>query len=136
MSANIVGLWIYQECRRVWIKKEGSISFDELEESAEKCKKFVSFIDPDDHVFFEPGNMPDKIQEFCRKTGQTVPETKGEIVLTIMQSLAMKYKQIAQQLDDIRNKVTKLNRIFFMATILETFCISPFSLYATPQKIL
>ena len=105
--ANIVGLWIYQECRREWIREEGEVSFDELEEEAALCKRFESFIDTGDQVFFEPGNMPKKIQEFCARTNQPVPQKKGEIVTTIMQSLAMKYKQTAEQLDDLTGKEHK-----------------------------
>lgn len=132
--ANIIGLWIYQECRRDWIKREGSVSFDDLEDEAEKCKGFVSFIDPDDHVFFEPGNMPDKIQEFCRKTGQIVPETKGEIVLTILQSLAMKYKQVAKQMDEVRNKEHKTINIIGGGS--RNVILSQFTANATKKTVL
>jgi rhamnulokinase len=89
---NIVGLWIYQECKRDWDKKGEVMSFDELEQQALNAKPLRLFINPDNQEFYSPGNMPNKIVEFCKRTGQSVPETKGEIVRCIMESLALKYR--------------------------------------------
>jgi rhamnulokinase len=98
---NIMGLWIYQECKRTWDKSGEPMSFDELEEGAAQSKPFMSLIDPDDSSFFTPGRMPEKIQEFCRKTGQKVPETKPQIVRCIMESLALKYRMALEGLENI-----------------------------------
>lgn len=98
---NIMGLWIYQECKRYWDKKEEVLSFDQLEEMAAVSKPFVAFIDPDDDTFASPGNMPQKILEFCKRTNQTVPEDKGSIVRCIMESLALKYRMVMEGLEEI-----------------------------------
>lgn len=98
---NIMGLWINQECRRYWQKKGENVSFDELEAGANLAKPFASIIDVDDPSFFEPYNMPVKVQEYCKKTGQKVPETKGEIVRCVMESLALKYRQAIEGLEEI-----------------------------------
>jgi rhamnulokinase len=98
---NIMGLWIYQECKRTWDKSGTVLSFDELEEMAEKEEPFLSFIDPDNDLFYSPGNMPDKVMEFCRMTGQRVPESKGAIVRCIMESLALKYRVAIEGLEKI-----------------------------------
>ena len=74
---NIMGLWINQECKRHWEKIGEHISFDELDEAALNAQPFKAIIDVDDSVFFEPGNMPTKVQEFCARTNQ-VPQTKGD----------------------------------------------------------
>ena len=72
---NIMGLWILQESRRQW-KREGSeYSFAQLEQWAKEAKPFRSLINPDDATFNTPGNMPERIREFCRKTAQSVPES-------------------------------------------------------------
>lgn len=69
---NIMGLWILQESRRQW-KREGSeYSFAQLEQWAKEAKPFRSLINPDDATFNTPGNMPERIREFCRKTAQPV----------------------------------------------------------------
>ena len=86
---NIMGLWIEQESRRQWAREGEKISFDALSDIAMASKPLACFINPDDLVFQTPGNMPKRIAEFCKKTGQHVPETKGEIVRCIFDSLAM-----------------------------------------------
>ena len=98
---NIMGLWIYQECKRTWDKSGETVSFDELEKGAYGSEAFASFIDPDDSSFFSPGKMPAKIQEYCRKTGQKIPETKPQIVRCIMESLAMTYRKALEGLEKV-----------------------------------
>lgn len=98
---NVMGLWIYQECKRYWDKYEEIVSFDDLEESATKAKEFASFIDPDDELFISPGNMPDKIREYCRRTNQRIPEDKPAIVRCIMESLALKYRMTINGIEQV-----------------------------------
>ncbi len=98
---NIMGLWIYQECKRSWDKAGEVIGFDDLEKMAEDCTPFQSLIDPDNEIFYSPGNMPDKVIEFCLKTGQKAPDSKGAIVRCIMESLALKYRMAIEGLEQI-----------------------------------
>jgi len=98
---NIMGLWIFQECKRAWDKAGESYGYDELEEMAEKAEAFKCFINPDDDIFYRPGNMPEKIVKFCRETGQKVPEDKASIVRCIMESLALKYNMTIKGLEKI-----------------------------------
>jgi sugar (pentulose or hexulose) kinase len=98
---NIMGLWIFQECKRAWDKTNDTLSFDELEDQALKAEPFTTFIDPDNDIFYSPGNMPNKVQEYCRKTNQKVPESKGEIVRCIMESLALTYRLSLEGLEKI-----------------------------------
>ncbi|NLC44789.1 MAG: rhamnulokinase, partial [Clostridiales bacterium] len=58
-------------------------------------------IDCDDDLFYHAGNMPEKIQQFCKQTGQTVPESKGEIVRCIYESMALKYRWSFERLEEI-----------------------------------
>ncbi len=89
---NIMGLWLIQESRREWIRQGQDVSYADLEREALAAEPFRCFIDVDDPVFELAGDMPARVQEFCRATGQYVPETRGEIMRCIYQSLAMKYK--------------------------------------------
>lgn len=98
---NIMGLWIFQECKREWDKAGETLEFAELEALAEKAAKLQSFIYPDDDMFYHPGNMPEKVREYCRKTGQKVPDTKGEIVRCILESLALTYRMDFDGLETI-----------------------------------
>ena len=98
---NIMGLWIEQESRRQWKRQGENVSFDELSNMAMASKPHACFINPDYLAFQTPGNMPKRIQEFCEKTGQYVPQTKGEIVRCIFDSLAMCYRSTAEKIDEI-----------------------------------
>lgn len=89
---NISGLWHIQEIRRNFRDAGKDYSFNDMEQLARKEKPFVSFIDPDSPEFSGVGAMPEKIREYCKRTGQTVPENDGALVRCIYESLAMKYK--------------------------------------------
>ncbi|MFC5530178.1 rhamnulokinase [Cohnella yongneupensis] len=93
---NIMGLWILQECRREWEREGHSYSFAELVKLAEQAEAFESFIEPDDATFLAPGNMPSRIENYCRSTGQRPPTTHGQIVRCIMESLALKYRYVLE----------------------------------------
>ena len=101
---NIIGLWLAQESRRQWIREGQEYSFGELEQMAVKAEPFQSFIDPDSPEFVAAGNIPERIREFCRKTGQKVPETIGEIMCCINQSLALKYRYALEQIEACTGK--------------------------------
>lgn len=89
---NIMGLWLIQETKRWYSEQRNEdYSFADLEKMARECEPFVSFIDPNAPDFAAPDDMPLKIQEFCRKTGQKVPEKPGEIMRCIYQSLACEF---------------------------------------------
>ena len=101
---NICGLWLIQESRRQW-KREGSdYSYAELEKLAVASKPFQCFIDPDAPDFVAPGDMPGRIKEFCRRTGQYVPQTVGEVVRCIYESLALKYRHVFNGLKNCTGK--------------------------------
>lgn len=101
---NIMGLWIFQESCRQWKREGKEIVYKELDKKAENSAPFKCFIDPDSPQFETPGNVPRRIREFCEKTGQYVPQTDGEIVRCIFESLAMKYRYSLENLNRITNK--------------------------------
>jgi len=94
---NHVGLWMLQESKKYWEKAGHSLGFGDLVDMAEKVS-VKAHVDITDERFFEPGNMPLKIQDYCRESHQEVPDSIGEIVLVIEQSLA---KQIAESMGHI-----------------------------------
>ncbi len=101
---NIMGLWLIQESRRTWIKQGKELSFNDLEKKALKCEPFKCFINPDSPEFGKPGDIPKRVQEFCKRTKQYIPQTVGEIVRCIYESLAMKYRYALLNLKDITGK--------------------------------
>lgn len=101
---NIIGLWLIQETRRQFKREGKNYSYAQMEELARAEKPFTCFIDPDAPQFVAPGNMPQRIKDFCRKTGQKVPETDGAVIRCIYESLAMKYKYTFLQLKECCGK--------------------------------
>lgn len=101
---NISGLWLIQEIRRNFAEDGKRYSYNDMEQLARREKPFEFFIDPDDPTFASPKNMPQKICDFCRKTGQGTPETDGALVRCIYESLAMKYRFAIGQLEENTGK--------------------------------
>lgn len=101
---NIIGLWLIQESRRQWIREGMEYSFMELETLAKEAEPFKCFIDPDAPEFTPAGNIPKRIREYCEKSGQYVPQTVGEIMRCIYESLALKYKAAISELEECTGK--------------------------------
>lgn len=89
---NITGLWLIQESRRQWAREGTELSYAELEKLALAAEPFACFIDPDSPEFAPMGNLPARVRKYCERTGQRVPETTGEVMRCIYESLAMKYR--------------------------------------------
>lgn len=96
---NIAGLWLLQECRRAWALEGREYTYAELAGMASTAPPFTAIIDPD--AFLEPGGMPDKIAAFCRQHGQPVPETPAAMCRSILESLALRYRQVLESLESL-----------------------------------
>lgn len=101
---NIIGLWLIQESRRQWQREGKDYSYADLEKLALSEEPFKCFIDPDAPEFVPQGNIPERVREFCRKTGQYIPESVGEIMRCIYESLAMKYRMTFEKLCECTGK--------------------------------
>lgn len=94
---NIAGLWLWQECRRAWAAGGLELSYQQMTEMAASARPFSAVIDPD--AFLEPGQMPRKIAAFCQKTGQTFPEDRAALCRAILESLALRYREVLDSLE-------------------------------------
>ncbi|MCI3922597.1 rhamnulokinase [Paenibacillus sp. TRM 82003] len=101
---NIMGLWLVQECKRSWDKAGKSHSFAELVRYAEGAAPFSAYIDPDDDQFLNPVDMPEQVRSYCRATGQPVPDSEGEIIRVVLESLAMKYRWVLERTERLAGK--------------------------------
>lgn len=95
---NISGLWLIQELRRNLNENGNSYSYNDLEQMARKSQAFKCFIDPDAPSLSSPGNLKEKIKIYCLNTNQPIPETVGETVRCIYESLALKYRYALSQI--------------------------------------
>ena len=97
---NIMGLWIIQECKREWDRRGEAVGFSRIVEMAGEAEPFIAFIDVDDPCFLAPNDMPARIQEYCRRTGQRVPASRGEIARVVYENLALKYRWAIERLEN------------------------------------
>ncbi len=96
---NVMGLWIVQECRRVWARAGEEFTYADLAAMAEKASPFGSLVDPDGEDFLRPGDMPGRLRNFCAKTGQPAPEEKGGLLRCVFESLALKYRVVLERIE-------------------------------------
>lgn len=95
---NICGMWLLERCRKEWT--DAPTDYGQLFDDAMKVTPFRSIINPDDPMFANPSNMQEVIRQYCRNTSQLVPEGYAEITRCILESLALRYKQVFEWLKE------------------------------------
>jgi rhamnulokinase len=98
---NIMGMWLMQQCRRSFAEKGKEISYEQLVKLASEAPAFRSLINPNNDLFLNPPDMPTAIQDFCRETGQPVPETEGQFARCVFESLALIYASVLEGLEGL-----------------------------------
>lgn len=98
---NITGLWLLQECKRIWDKGGRAVSWDQVTDWSNRAAPLVSLVDPDHPDFQAPGDMPTLIQKFCERTNQPVPWDEGAIARCAVESIAMKCRAILDMLGEL-----------------------------------
>ena len=98
---NVAGLWLLQACRRVWAAEGRTYSYPELVSMAARADGLRSIVNPDALEFLDGRDAPARIQAYCASTGTTVPETPGEIVRCALDSLALSYRAVLDDLTSV-----------------------------------
>jgi len=98
---NVTGLWLLHECRRAWSLEGRELTFAGLVALAEEAPPLRTFVDPNDPVFLEPGDMPARIREFSVRTGQPVPEEPGAVARCVLESLALAHAESVELLASV-----------------------------------
>jgi len=106
---NIMGLWLVQECRRAWAQEGDELSYDELTALAAGAPAFGPLVEPDSNDFLPPGGMPRRIVDFCTRTGQPAPDSRGAIIRCALESLALKYRWCLEKMEQMMGR--RLNTI-------------------------
>lgn len=101
---NVMGLWILQQCRNTWAASGETYSYGHLVQMAREAPPLRSLVPVDDDVFLAPGDHVQHVRDLCRQSGQPVPETRGAIVRAVLESLALAYRHVLQQLQDVAEK--------------------------------
>ena len=104
---NIAGLWLLQECRRVWAMEGHDLNWESMIQEAAKAPPLSALINPDHASFLAPKNMPNAIRQFCRDSGQSIPESTGSIVRCALESLALRYRMVLGWLEELTQSSIK-----------------------------
>lgn len=133
LSKNIMGLWLVQECKRTWAHEGNDLSYDELTRLASEAKPFLAAIDPDDSRFLHPGDMPERIRQYCVETNQAVPQTKGEVIRAALESIALKYRWVLERLEELTRK--RLDPIHIIGGGTKNRLLNQFTAAATNRVV-
>jgi rhamnulokinase len=97
---NIAGLWLLQECRRIWARQGRDYTWQALIQLVQAASP-TALVDPDDGAFLAPRDMPEAIRQYCRETGQEAPQDDGAICRCALDSLAMKYRRVLEWIQQL-----------------------------------
>ncbi len=97
---NVTGLWLVQGCRKAW-SLDGPLSYEDLVRAAAGAPGFAALIDPDSLDFLNPPDMPEAVIDYCRRTGQHAPGSRAAMVRALLESLALKYRHVIDQLRQV-----------------------------------
>jgi rhamnulokinase len=104
---NTMGLWLLQRCQREWAESGDDLDYAGLVRIARDARAFQCIVNPDDPAFLNPDSMLTAIADYCKRTNQPVPQTRGGFVRTILESLALKYRYIIGMIDDMRDRAVE-----------------------------
>ncbi len=128
---NIMGLWIIQCCKKQWDREE-PLSWDDIIDLSKNAPEFKSFIDVNDHLFFDGDDMIRKIQAYCKTTDQPVPTSKGEIARAVYESLAMSYREAFESLEILKGR--RINVMHIVGGGSKNLLLNQFAANATGRE--
>jgi rhamnulokinase len=124
---NHMGLWIVQQCKKVW--KVRNYSYNQLIDMATEAEEFLGFIDVDDLSFLNPTNMCDAIAEYFHKTNQNIQPNEGQIIRIVLESLAFKYRETADEIQILTS--IPIQEIFITGGGIKNHLLCQFTANAT-----
>ncbi len=99
---NISGMWLLQECKRVWDEAGSGMDYSAMVDAA-RGAECVAWIDPDAAEFARSCDMPEVIGAWIKKSGQPRPTSQAQLVRTILESLALKYRKTLEGLKALQS---------------------------------
>jgi rhamnulokinase len=131
---NIMGLWLIQECQRIWQCAGNKLTYPELVKLAENADAFRTIINSDDSSLLNPVNMPKAITKLAETSGEVVPETVGQFARCIFESLALRYKYTVEVLKRISGK--KIDKIHIIGGGSQNELLCQFTANATGLPVI
>ncbi len=131
---NIVGLWLVEECRRSWKQSGVELSYQQISDMVLSASAWAGFIDVSCADFFTPGDMPEKINRYLKKTNQQAVTGKGQMIRLILESLAFRYRWVLDKLETVRGK--PVEEIHIVGGGIQNEILCQFTANATGRKVL
>jgi rhamnulokinase len=131
---NLVGLWLLQCCRKSWTGQGQVYDYSELMELADREPSFYCLVDPDHESFQRPDNMLTAIDQFCARTHQPSPCRPGAYVRAILESLALKYRVVIGNLEQVSGQ--RITQIRVIGGGSKNCLLNQFTADATGRRVL
>jgi rhamnulokinase len=130
---NIMGLWLVQECKRQWQRDGRDFSYAQLTEMAARARPFAVRISPDEGEFLYHGDMPAKINNVLRRTGQAELSDRGEFVRVILESLAFTYRRTLDRIEALTGR--KIKTLHIVGGGTQNELLNQFAANATGREV-
>jgi rhamnulokinase len=101
---NVMGLWLLQESMRTWERQSKTFSLEEVVSWAAAESPLRSVFDPDDPIFFPPGDIPARVEQMCRQLSEPIAETPAQVTRAILDSLALAYRRTLSLVSELSGK--------------------------------
>ena len=131
---NICGLWLLERCRKDWQSEGRAIEYQELFAQAAAEPPLQHLVNPDDSSFILPEHMPQAVAAFCVNSGQSTPIGLGSVTRSILESLALKYRQVLESLESLVG--TKFQEIRIVGGGSRIELLNQFTADATGRRVL
>jgi len=119
---NITGLWLLQECVRQWQLEGQDLTWDSVVRAASGARALQSFFDPNNPIMQAGEDIPAVIRGYCAETGQSVPQTVGEIARCIFESLSLKYRSVLASLIELTRRDLSMIRVIGGGVMNASLC--------------
>jgi rhamnulokinase len=119
---NITGLWLLQECVRQWQLEGQDLTWDSVVRAASGARALQSFFDPNNPIMQAGEDIPAVIRGYCAETGQSVPQTVGEIARCIFESLSLKYRSVLASLIALTRRDLSMIRVIGGGVMNASLC--------------
>lgn len=100
---NIMGMWLFQECRRDLAEKGTPMNYAEMEALAASAPE-GGRIDPNDESFAASGEMLKKIADSLQKSGQPVPTDTAGLLRAVYDGLSAEFARTLADLEKITER--------------------------------
>lgn len=101
---NVTGLWILQQCRQAWAAAGHEYNYDQLVQLARQAPPLRSLLAVDNERFLAPGDHVQRVRDFCRESGQPDLQEHGQVVRAVLESLALAYREVLEQLQQVSGR--------------------------------